>query len=300
MKNIFDKWEMFLIFFKVHKKSISILNESDEVVNIDVRFQTRSNDNQSKLQLPGIIICPGFMAYKNWGPFPFYGKWFADAGFCSIIINYSHNGVNENNKLKITDFDKFSKNTISKEIEDINAVLNFISKGNELPINGNSIGLLGHSKGAANALLVAVENPVVKFLISWASIAYFDRWTEHQKLDWKKNGYLPLTKDYQTNPLRMNYGYYQDFKNNEDRFDLIKAVNKLTIPWLIIHGEEDMVAKINEAKILYDAADKSNTEFLKIAKVGHSFSATVPFDENNETMNKVLNLTLTWLKKQKI
>lgn len=176
---------------------------------------------------------------------------------------------------------------------------------NKFPIDKNRIGILGHSREAANPsadglIIASEENKKIKFLIMWASIASYDRWTQHQKSVWKKLGYLPLSKNINSSPLKINYEYLLDLQTNEKRFDLIESSKNIKIPWLIIHGVEDLVAKFSEAELLYNLSDKSETKLLKIEKVGYTFSVSLPFDENNKIMNNIIDMIINWLKSQNI
>ena len=79
-------------------------------------------------KLPVIIVCHGFKAFKDWGPFPAIGRYFAESGFVSIVFNFSHNGIGKNFR-KFSEREKFSVNTFSLELEDVATVLDAISTG---------------------------------------------------------------------------------------------------------------------------------------------------------------------------
>lgn len=236
------------------------------------------------------------MAFKDWGPFPYIGDKLAQENYCSIVLNYSHNGVEEQRN-RITNLEKFAANTVSEELDDIQNVINSISDGNlvEFCIDTKNIFLLGHSRGAANALLIASSDNRIKKLVTWASIAYYDRWTVHQKTNWRQSGYLSLSKETESHPFRMNVEYLEDIEKNRDRFDLLKAASRLNIPWLIVHGTEDLIAKISEAEKLFDLSNKSRTQLVKIPQLGHLFGTEVPTNEYNNSLNKILQLTINWL-----
>ncbi len=280
------------------KQTIQVENSSHEKVTCDIRnLRTNVINEDNVRKYPVVLICPGFMAFKDWGPFPYYGDKLAKAGFVSIVLNYSHNGIT-NDYNRITELEKLANNTVSKELEDIKAVIDEIAndKLKRFNIDTNKILLLGHSRGAANALITAANDSRIKALVTWAGIAKYDRWTKNQKDNWKKIGYLPLGKNITSNPLKINLRALEDLELHKNEYNLLKAARSVQIPWLIIHGEEDLIVKIEESINLYEASNKTITQFVKLKTVGHLFGTTVPFDENNSTINHLLELTINWLK----
>lgn len=278
---------------KIIKKEIEFRNSSNDIFRCDFRVL----DNEKFFQkIPCVIVCPGFMAFKDWSPFPYIGEKLVQTNYCSIVLNYSHNGI-ENQRNRITNFEKFAANTVSRELADIQHVIDTISNGylEEFDIDRENILLLGHSRGAANALLIASSDIRIKKLVTWASIAHYDRWTLHQKTNWRQSGFLPLSKEAESYPLRMNIEYLEDIEKNKDRFDLYKAASRINIPWLIVHGTEDLIAKVSEAEKLFDLSEKTQTQLVKIPKVGHLFGTEVPTNENNNSLNNILQLTINWL-----
>lgn len=283
---------------KIIKKEIEFRNSSHDSFRCDVRVLENYLSNNKKVfqKIPCVIVCPGFMAFKDWGPFPYIGDTLAQENYCSIVLNYSHNGVGEERN-RITNFEKFAANTVSQELDDIQSVINSISdcELEEFSIDTENIFLIGHSRGAANALLIASSDNRIKKLVTWASIAYYDRWTVHQKNNWRKSGFLSLSKETESHPLRMNIEYLEDIEKNRDRFDLCKASERMNIPWLIVHGTEDLVAKVSEAEKLFEKADKSQAQLVIIPNLGHLFGTEVPTNGKNNSLNQILQLTINWL-----
>lgn len=273
------------------KEEVSITNSRNEAFTIDVRYlkERKLSDYENIL-----LICPGFMAFKDWGPFPNIGEDLLDDNIATIVMNYSHNGISKN-KNKITDFDKFFENTVSKEIDDILSVIGWIKNYVKENYERTKIVLMGHSRGAANCIVVA-SNYEVGGLITMSPISNYDRWNNHQKDLWRKNGFLSVSKE--NSNLKMGIGYLNDLEKNKERYNLTKLAKNIRVPWLIIHGENDVVAKIEEAKLLYEVSDKTNTEFLIIHEMGHMLGYNL-YQEFNENifLKKILNYIKEWLNK---
>jgi dienelactone hydrolase len=284
-------------FSQIATVTIEFKNLKGEPFYCDVRRLNRINFSFFD-KSTCILVCPGFMAYKDWGPYQYYGNKFAEAGFVSVVMNYSHSGIKEDVS-KITDYDNFASNTVTQELIDMNIVIESIAEGmfSEYGVDENKIIILGHSRGAANAIITAARDKRIKALVTWAAIADYDRWTEHQKKEWKKSGYLPRKKDFEANPLRMDVSFLDDIEINKDKFNLIAAAQKVKVPWLIVHAEEDLLAKITEAEQLHNASNKSTTEFIRLKKLGHLLGVEIPFDDSNPAINNVLDLTINWMHK---
>jgi esterase/lipase len=284
-------------FSQIASVAVGFKNQKGEHFSCDIRYLNRINFSFYG-KSPCVLVCPGFMAYKDWGPYQYYGNKFAEAGFISVVMNYSHSGIKDDVS-KITDYDNFASNTVTQELIDMNIIIESIadSKFSDYGVDENKIIILGHSRGAANAVIAAARDRRIKALVTWAAIANYDRWTGHQKKAWKRTGYLPRKKDFKANPLRMDLSFLEDIEINKDKFNLVEAAQKVYVPWLIVHGEEDLLAKITEAEQLYNASNKSTTEFIRLKKLGHLLGVEIPFDESNPEINNVLDLTINWMHK---
>ncbi len=272
-------------------KHFTLRNNLGYDINGDIRYKFAS------VEKPVIIICHSFMAFKDWGFFPYVAKVFAEAGYVSVIFNFLFNGVVGNDN-RITDFDNFRKNTFSQEIDDLQSVIDYIWEGQigQGIIDRTRIVLLGHSRGGGIVLLQTSRDDRIKGLISWSTIATFDRWTKHQKEEWKELGYLPLGKDLAISPLKLGIDLLNDVELNRDKLDLTKAASNIKIPWLIIHGRADVIVPYSEAEILYKVSNHSMTDLKLLDKVGHLYNAASQDEDNYETLRKIINLTLRWLK----
>ena len=70
-----------------------------------------------------------------------------------VTFNFSHNGIGEN-KLEFTELDKFAKNTHSREVRELTELVKAIKNGFFEDVIFTKIGIIGHSRGGGNALLV--------------------------------------------------------------------------------------------------------------------------------------------------
>ncbi len=266
-----------------------ITNASGDEIRGDVRWRT--GDAPRKL----IIVCHGFTAHKDWGPFPYFGRKFAELGFASIVFNFSHNGIGANFK-RFTEIDKFSRNTIAKELEDLRAVIDAVRDG-RIGTGGpqlGPVGIVGHSRGGGIGILAAREDPRIRAVAAWATIATFHRYTAHQRETWVAQGFLPISlKSYRT---RLRYGIemLRDLEANAERYDMIKAARDLRVPLLLVHGAADASVRVSEARALYDAAGPSKAELVVLEHTGHAFGAAHPFGKPGLVLEHVTEITAKW------
>ena len=269
--------------FQVH-------NSTAELIVGDLRFPAGVEK-----PLPVVMICHSFMAFKDWGWFPFVAESIARAGFATLIFNFSRNGVRENPN-RMTDFEAFEKNTISHELHDVESVLEAIQRKNigEGVIDPASIAFLGHSRGGGLAILTASTMQYVKALVTWSSVATFDRWTVHQKAEWRRLGFLPLSKGTSVSPLRLGTNLLDDVEKNRERLNPVRAAGSVRIPWLLLHGKEDLAVRFSEAEQLYAVSQKATTTFVPLEKVGHLFGGAEVTEESS--IHHALKVTIDWLR----
>ncbi len=276
---------------------VDLLNSSGECIRGDLRSGRGGN--------PVVIVCHSFMAFKDWGFFPYIGEKLAQAGFVSFVFNFSHNGV-EGDNARITDFGKFEKNTFTKELEDLRTVVDafatgLIPSGKQMPRDGGpepgKIILLGHSRGGGLAIVHAATDRRVSALVTLSAIATFDRWTVHQKENWRRLGWYPLSRDTTASPLRLGIDVLRDLENHRDRLNVEKSAASVNIPWLILHGKADLTVQPREAVQLYAAANRTTTELVLLDRVGHLYKADIPERDNYATLDETLEIIIHWLHK---
>ncbi|RMD50707.1 MAG: alpha/beta hydrolase, partial [Ignavibacteria bacterium] len=159
------------------------------------------------------------------------------------------------------------------------------------------VSVLGHSRGGADSILASWKNENVEKLVTWASIAKLDRYSDRQKEEWKEKGFWEVLNTRTNQLMRLNYSLLEDIlKNKDTSLNLERAVSELEIPYLILHGDQDLAVPVDEAKQLYEWSDKENTQIHIIEKTGHTFDIKHPFEETNSKFEQLISLTLNFLK----
>lgn len=246
---------------------------------------------------PCLIYVHGFKGFKDWGFVPYLSEYFAAKGFFVITFNFSHNGIGEN-LTEFTELDKFAENTYSREISELNEIIDAYKRGFFEAGGIGKITLLGHSRGGGISLAAARKRDDISAVLLWASISKFDRYTERQKKEWHKKGYMEALNTRTKQVMRLNAVLLDDIeKNSADSLNLEKAVRELKKPLFIGHGEQDLTVPIKEGEALYSWADKKMTEFVKIPNTGHTFNISYPFNGPSEKLHILLEKSFLFLKK---
>ncbi|MEJ2506239.1 MAG: acyl-CoA thioester hydrolase/BAAT C-terminal domain-containing protein [Ignavibacteriaceae bacterium] len=245
---------------------------------------------------PCIIYVHGFKGFKDWGFVPYLGDYFSKNEFSVISFNFSHCGVGEN-LLEFDEPDKFAKNTFSLEVSELNQIIDAYIKGFFGKISGKGVGLLGHSRGGAVALITGSKRKEINAVTTWSSIAKIDRYTERQKQEWMKNGFVEVINSRTNQVMRLDISLLEDIENNKNTIlNMETAVSNLNKPLLITHGEQDLTVPIEEAKMIYNWSNKDLTETYFIPAIGHTYDIKHPFDGSNPKFEYLLEKTKTFFK----
>jgi dienelactone hydrolase len=249
----------------------SVENARGDAVDGDVRF---IENGDSK---PVIVFCHGFKGFKDWGPFPEWGRRLARAGVVSVHMNFSYNGVHRDQPTEFTELDKFADNTFTRELDDLQAVLDAIEEGTlpDAPMDSDRIGLMGHSRGGGTVILQAERDDRVGALVTWSSVSTFvDRFTEEQIEDWDTQGYTEILNSRTGQVMRLNKVLHDDTMAHADELDVRGAAEQINVPWLVVHARDDESVDFQAAEALAGATD---TAELMEASGGHTFGGAHPF-----------------------
>ena len=228
-----------------------------------------------------IIFCHGYKGFKDWGAWNIMAENFANAGFFFIKFNFSHNGGTVDNPIDFPDLEAFGTNNYTKELDDLETVIDWISGNSDFKneINLEAIFLIGHSRGGGIVLLKANEDNRIKKVITLAGVCDFEKRTATigDLEQWKKDGVKYVLNGRTKQQMPHFYQFYEDFVKNKERFNVKKAAENLKIPQLIIHGDADTSVLIDEAENLHKWNPKS--EYQIIENTNHVFNTSHPWKE---------------------
>lgn len=240
-----------------------------------------------------LVVCHGFKGFKDWGFFPYLTEELGRrTGFTSVCFNFTGSGV-AHAVDEFDDLEAFALNTFTRELQDLEAVLDRLAVGElgelEVPRAGR-FGLLGHSRGGATALLKAALRKQVRALVTWAAVASLERYESEYASEWESGGpaYVENKRTGQLMPLYRNV--LDDLRANRRRLDPVRAAAALEIPYLVIHGSEDESVPVAAARTLADAAGE-RAELVSIDGAGHTMNAAHPFTGSNARLERAIELS---------
>ena len=258
----------------ISKEEFTLSGKDGKPVGMDLTYSQSSNNGEL------IVFVHGFKGFKDWGTFNHLAASFAKEGYPFLKVNFSHNGVTPENLVDFVDLEAFGNNTITKELNDLELVLDWIESNlsQRIPVKLDKLTLIGFSRGGGTALIKAGEDHRVKRIVTWASIADFKtRFTSDEIEYWRANKvvYIPNARTGQKMPLYVSL--LEDFEKNETRLTIEEKVKNLQIPMLIVQGEEDETVLPEEAFKLQGWYPKA--KLITIPNAGHTFNGRHPFDE---------------------
>ena len=271
------------------RKSFTLINRESEFIRGDLHYRSGIRE------APAVIICHGFKGFKDWGFFPALAERLAEDGYVAITFNFSRNGIGSDMQT-LTEMDKFSRNTLSHELADLKIVTENVYSGQigNGYIDRERIGLLGHSRGGATALLHTAQNKNIKALVTWAAISTFHRYTGEQTKKWQKDGFIEIENARTKQLLRLDKEVLDDLVKNEKKLDILAAAQKIQIPTLIIHGDRDNSVPVDEGYLIHKEIGSALKELEIIEDADHTFQISHPMNSISEYFNTALDLTENW------
>ena len=253
------------------KKNIVLTRKKEKPIIIDTFF------SYDKTNQPIVIFCHGYKGFKDWGAWDLMAKTIAETGCCFVKFNFSHNGGTMENPIDFPDLEAFGNNNYTKELDDLNDIIDWVQNYFSENIAINKVYLIGHSRGGGIAIIKAAEDTRIKKLITLASVSDFGKRTATigDLEDWKSKGVKYVLNGRTKQQMPHYYQFYEDFKANEQRLHIESAVKQLNIPHLIIHGDNDTSVSIKEAEHLHFWNLKSKIKIIKNAN--HVFNTKHPW-----------------------
>ena len=250
----------------IHNEKFSLIGAYGMPIYGDLTY------DENNTNTPVIIFVHGFKGFKDWGAHHLTARYFAQNGYRYLKFNLSHSGVNAEKPNEVSDLESFASNTFSKELLDIDIVINHAVKF----LGVSEVYLIGHSRGGGLSILQAATNPYVKGLVTWSSIADFSSlWKKEQEKDWKKDGKIEVINVRTKEKMPLNVSLLDDFEENREKLDILSAAKKVNVPWLIVQGDEDVNVPFETAKKLANANLASR--LVKIEGANHVYGAVHPF-----------------------
>ena len=171
----------------------------------------------------------------------------AAAGIHALRFSFAGNGASEG---------RFADATISKEVEDLGAVLSVL--------DGYSVCYVGHSMGGAVGVLRTSRDERIRLLVSLAGMVHTHAFAEREFGEevpdegcmWEEPD-CPLSQAYMDDMAQID--------------TVVERGAEIVVPWLLVHGSEDDVVPIDDSHDILARA-RDNAELVVIDGADHVFS----------------------------
>jgi len=207
---------------------------------------------------PSLVMCHGFTGNRVEAHRLFVraAREFSKRGILACRFDFYGSGESEG---------EFHEMTVSNEIEDLGAVLDFLLRRPE--VDSRRVGALGLSLGGVVALARAAADERIRFVVTWSAPASFQMLVETAESLFKgadvRGEYVDLPSGY-----RISREFIQDIA----RHSVPEYARRISPrPLLILHGDRDMVVPYSHAEELYKSA-KAPREVAIIKGGDHTFT----------------------------
>jgi alpha-beta hydrolase superfamily lysophospholipase len=231
----------------------------------------------------GVVICHGFKGFARWGAWPVLAEAVNERGLNAVAFDFSGSGVGADRE-SFTELEAFARNTYALELEDLGAVVSHATAEGWI---ARDFGLFGHSRGGATAIFFAADSERVSALVTWASIATIERWSEDQIRDWRERGYIEVVNSRTGQVLRIEKSAWEECeRESRSRLNVERAAERVRARWLIVHGSADDVVPVSDAHRLAKA--NGHAEVRVIEGANHVLGASHPLKTTPAQLREVI------------
>jgi hypothetical protein len=201
---------------------------------------------------PGVVMCHGFTGHKaeTHRLFVTAAREFCEAGM--VVLRFDFRGSGDS-------AGEFRDMTISREIEDAQAAVRFLSS--RVEVDAERIGALGLSLGGGVAACLSGRERL-QALVLWAAVAHPGRQFEHRFPDFGEEGWVDM----------QGWGLGRAFAEDTLNVHPLAEVTRHAGPVLIVHGAKDESVLPSDAQDYKDAIGE-RAELRYIEGADHTFSS---------------------------
>ncbi|MDZ8262755.1 alpha/beta hydrolase [Nostoc sp. ChiQUE01b] len=255
-------------------------------INKTLVFQNKRNQNlvgvlehdQVNEPRPCLIVCHGFGGTKD--------------GLNKRFVKFAHYAVKHNFSVFRFDFagsgdsdGDFGDQTLDTQLEDLEAAIDFVATIDG--IDPNTIGLVGHCLGATTVIRESARNAKIYKTVAWAPVIDLSGTT--RRLIGKNSFFLLDTgHELEIIPYRELIKQAPKFTKGFFEPDMLKEIEQVNQPLLIIHGTKDAAIPLQEVEQLVEQVKMTSKKPIKLQIIEggqHSF----PFHQQ-----ETFELTIEW------
>ncbi|MCG3773984.1 MAG: hypothetical protein JW395_0801 [Nitrospira sp.] len=209
---------------------------------------------------PAVLVIPGFRGDQGERHIVAVAHAIAEAGIVALRFDPTCNTGDSGGE--------FRRLTVSGEVSDAEDALAFLRK--HPWVDGDRVGITGHSVGGLVAALTAVADPTIRAVVTLSAV--FDlaeRFALLLSADtirrWADEGSVEM--DPPGSGLYLDYEFYRDAMT----LNLPAKLAMLRSPILAVQGAADVEVPVEDARLYYRHVGSAVKDLAIIAGAGHSY-----------------------------
>ena len=235
-----------------------------------------------------VVICHGFKGFAHWAFFPYLARTLAESGMRAITFDLSGSGIGPDRE-NFSALEEFETNTFTQELTDLDDVIAESRRRGWIDVG---FGLFGHSRGGGVAILHASNDEDVKALVTWAAISNVRRMSDDDVKKWREDGHTDIHNSRTGQNMRLGTALLDEIESLEKTsLDIPAAAGRISVPWLIVHGDTDETVTVKEGERLADLAPGFGMLWT-VEGGNHGFGASHPITDAPPTLALVVRGTV--------
>jgi pimeloyl-ACP methyl ester carboxylesterase len=258
----------------IQNKAYKFKGSDTKLITADLTYANHPNP------VPICVFAHGFKGFKDWGAWPLAAEIFALKQLPFLKFNFSHNGTSPSHLSDFVDLEAFGNNNFKKEYDELGMVFDFIEKkASSFDFEWNKeIYLIGHSRGGGIALIRAANDIRVTKCATWAGVSDFKKFVNLQNQnEWQQDGKRIVINARTDQEMPMYYQFVESFLEHHELLNIEEALEKITCPLLVVHGEEDTTIPLSDAHTIFN--EVGHSIMVEIENADHTFNTKHPLEE---------------------
>lgn len=239
-----------------------------------------------------LLMVHGYKGFRTWGNWEGVAESLAACGWEVIRMDFSHNGHVPPYDDLCVDAEAWSQNRLHMEAEEVTSALE------RMHHDGKPVGVLGHSRGGAAALLGARDaerrGVAVRAAVLWAPVSdHFARFPQGEALAaWRETDRLEVRNARTGQVLVHPYAFCTEALDRTADLDILRAAQQLVCPVTVVHGDCDEAVNQAEGRAVAKAAP--NGVFRLVSGGNHVFGMRHPWPKGmpwSEPLRQAVSFT---------
>ena len=225
----------------MHEIKVFTKNQEGEKL---VGLKTYPRERRDKY--PTVLLLHGFgMAKDEYnGYFPEFARALSGAGY--LVYRFDASGCGESEG-------DFSKITLTKRVEDLRSLLNFLKI--ESGVDINNIAIVAQSFGTSSAIVLAPDIKAIALLGSFRNLT--EIFADHFSKEYNPKGISKIKRSDGDFTI-IGPQFWQDLKEH----NLLKNIKNIKTNLLFVHGEKDDICPLEEMDALFVAANEPKEKII--------------------------------------